>query len=313
MMFRFIKSKITMKQVVIVSISIPIFMAAQQGIELRQKYNKRQRLHLPPTNSGIEKWKTKIINFKDGIRERFTQAQQQAHDDDEKTIINNIRFVLKDIQTKVKSRIGIDNHESNTDGKLNKIKSWMENILKKKSFVKLESGVTSSSPSSSSNKMKGDNKMNPVPSSSSGSPLSQKKIKLLIIGDSLVSGVGCTNAEAPTLVKTIAQTLSATLGVDIEWKSAGVVGGTTSDIRMQLLPALKRDFLAVKEEDKLNTEIIAIVICGLNDWKSMLEQFPFGAGPARFRQELKDLLNELQTDIDVPCRVFIPAYVYNFI
>jgi len=305
MMFRFLKSKVTVKRVVFVSSSITISIAAYQAIELRQKYNKSQRLNLPPLNSGIEKWKTKIINFKDGIRERFTLAQQQAHDEDEKTITKKIRFMLKDIRSKVTSTIGMDTSqtEADSEGKLMKIKSWMENILKKKAFVKVESGIESSSSSSSSS----SNRKTSYSAPSSSATSVPKKIKLLIIGDSLVAGVGCTNTEAPTLVKTIARTLSTTLGVDIEWKSAGIIGGTTSDIRTQLLPSLKQDFLVVKEEDKMNTEIIAIVICGLNDWKSMLEHFPFGAGPARFKQELKGLLHELQKDIDVPCRVFIPA------
>lgn len=317
-MFSYLRSKVTVKRVILVSISVPVGMAAYQGYQLRQNYNRTLRWKLPTANSGIEKWKNKITNLKDGIRERITQAQQEAMDDDEQGIFEKIKYLLKDIRSKVISRIDFENNNDESASKLNKIKSWMQNILKKKSSVKVDSNTESpnvlakeknvvisgareivSSSSSSSSSLSTLS----TPSTSS----QQKKIKLLILGDSLVAGVGCTNTEAPTLVKTIARTLSATLGVDIEWKSAGVIGGTVSDIRSQLLPSLKSEFLNVCEEDKQDTEIIAVVICGLNDWKRMLERFPFGAGPAQFRQELKELLHELQSGVDVPCRVFLPA------
>ena len=34
--------------------------------------------------------------------------------------------------------------------------------------------------------------------------------------------------------------------------------------------------------DEENTEVIVVIICGLNDWKSMFTEFPQGLGPVGF-------------------------------
>lgn len=66
--------------------------------------------------------------------------------------------------------------------------------------------------------------------------------------------------------------------------------------------------LAQNEE----AELIVIIICGLNDWKHMLEHFPqYGFGPSTFRQELSSLIRDVQvlgTELKCKsCRIFLPT------
>lgn len=45
------------------------------------------------------------------------------------------------------------------------------------------------------------------------------------------------------------------------------------------------------------TEYIVVVICGLNDWRTMIERFPTGLGPFRFQQELRGLVSEVSSTL----------------
>lgn len=131
--------------------------------------------------------------------------------------------------------------------------------------------------SKSDNKESGSNVENKNP----------RRIKLVILGDSLVFGVGCDNPQSiPIFPQFLAKVLSRALNADIEWISDGKVGATAAVIRNTLLPNIRSKLIddyqnEVKEFTDRTAPIaqmVVIVVCGLNDWKEMLEKFPFGAG-----------------------------------
>lgn len=156
----------------------------------------------------------------------------------------------------------------------------------------------------------------------------RRRIKLVILGDSLVFGVGCDQPQsAPILPQFLAKVISSALNADVDWISDGKVGGTVSSIRSAVLPAIKSKLLgSFRAEEKEReteteegdappvqqkaTELIVIVICGLNDWKETLERFPFGFGPAGFKDNLGKLVDEIKDigqQIKLPCKVFLPS------
>lgn len=142
-----------------------------------------------------------------------------------------------------------------------------------------------------------------------------KKIKLLILGDSLVAGVGCdasSHPSSPVLPTILARMLSISLKADIEWKAVGIIGATVRDLRTLALPDLKNDFFSPSGDilirgNEAETEYLVVVICGLNDWKSVFENFPYGYGPDGFRRELKGLIDDLTAGVKQKCHVYLPA------
>lgn len=171
----------------------------------------------------------------------------------------------------------------------------------------------------------------------------RRKIKLVIVGDSLAFGIGCDEPKSgPILPKFLARVISTALNADVDWISDGIIGGTVSEIRNNVLPAIKSKLIEScsrenYDEDvsihQTKTELIVIVICGLNDWKEMLEKFPFGfgnrkttisiiiyitlikfitarTGPVSFKDDLSRLVDEITQvgqQTHMPCKVFLPS------
>lgn len=129
----------------------------------------------------------------------------------------------------------------------------------------------------------------------------KRKLKLLIVGDSLVSGVGCASPVLPSVLATF---LSVALKADVEWRAEGLVGGTVNEIRSRFLPVIAEEFESSSEA----TEIVVVLICGLNDWKTVLTQFPYGSGPNGFRSDLAALIGDIKSMAGTrPCKVYLPA------
>ena len=136
----------------------------------------------------------------------------------------------------------------------------------------------------------------------------RKKIKLMILGDSLVCGIGCDALnQSPVLPSVIATELSTRNRVDVEWHSVGIIGGTAKDIRELILPDIK---LRLKECTTQPDHIVVfIIICGVNDWKCLFEKFPRGLGPSSFRQELEKLVDEIKSiniEAKCPTKIYLP-------
>ena len=252
-------------------------IAAYQANTFREKYKHSQKLN-PPTgpNSGLEKWVKKFNGFQEGLIE------------DKDEILEKTSAMLLDLKYKLSQSI---------EETMANLKSYNE---------------------------------------SSAAPKYNKK-KLIILGDSLVSGVGCDNdpgdfksKSSPPLPKLLAKILSLAWKTDVEWCSYGFIGATAEDLRLLVLPKVKEDILVsmrtpkatkpsaqsdsspitMATDDTEKVEIIFVVICGLNDWKLLLERFPFGPGPVQYKEELTFLIKDIETigsDMDVKYTVYLPA------
>jgi hypothetical protein len=253
-------------------------VAAYQANNFRQKYKHSEKLN-PPSgpNSGLEKWVKKFHGFHEGLRE------------DKDEILEKTSAMLRDLKFKLSQSIE-------------------ETVANLKSYKDI-----------------------------SALPKINRKKKLVILGDSLVSGVGCDNdpgdfksKSSPPLPKVLAKILSLAWQTDVEWCSYGFIGATVEDLRLLVLPKVKEDILlsmrnhksanssvqsdssalTINANDTEDVEIIFVVICGLNDWKLLLEQFPFGPGPVRYKQELTSLVKDIESigsDLDAEYTVYLPA------
>ena len=136
----------------------------------------------------------------------------------------------------------------------------------------------------------------------------------MLLGDSLVCGVGCEgdrSSKSPVLPTILAKALSIAMHADVEWHSAGIIGASVPDIRTSLIPKIKDEFFAKLVKPTEDIEVIVVVICGLNDWKACLEKFPSFYGPDGFRVELGKLINDIKEFPEAKsaksCKIFLPA------
>lgn len=63
-------------------------------------------------------------------------------------------------------------------------------------------------------------------------------------------------------------------------------------------------------KDDGETDLLVVIICGLNDWKTMITDFPFGKGVSGFKEQLQsvvvDILSSSQGRYRT-CKVYLPA------
>ena len=286
---------IQVKRTVAVAGVIAFSTAVYQADSLRKKYKYSIKLN-PPTgpNSGFEKWAKKLTSVKERlVEEKDDVFEKTSH------MIREMKAKFADRREKL--AISINDTEGRITGKITK--SFRE-IL--------------------------------------GKPKKSRRVKLIMLGDSLVCGVGCdndpgTNASksSPPLPKLLAKILSFALQADVEWCSYGYIGATVADLRTVLLPEAKSDLLqsmgsskgstksqqnylsaaVIPEKDMPITstddlEIIVVVVCGLNDWKLLVEQFPYGPGPAKYRDEMTSLIQDIEVmgeEMSTRCSVYLPA------
>jgi len=103
----------------------------------------------------------------------------------------------------------------------------------------------------------------------------------------------------------IASLLSVILGVDVEWETHGIVGATADVIRSDVLPKLSTS-------GHENVEHLVVIICGLNDWKTVFTKFPFGSGPSGFGDSLGELTEEISNRYGENTQIFLPALPLQF-
>lgn len=290
-------------------------MAVVQGARIRLNYINSDKLE-PPTGpaNGLEMWADKIKEFKDSLMDSVHSVP------DGKTLSDKLRKI-KDV------------FELQPDAEVAKYNKAAVPIYTTKQTI-VETAIDDEidkeiRDSALQDKLRDNNPCIPL----QHSPISGKRVKLLVMGDSLVSGVGCELLHSsPVLPKVLAKMLSFALQADVEWYSAGIVGATVKDLRNKVLPAVREKLLLEMKECTTSTndrkeskhsktkgglfkleeadgEIIVVVICGLNDWKTLFEKFPRGLGPGRFRKELSELVHEIKDmsiEIGIPCRIFLP-------
>jgi hypothetical protein len=130
---------------------------------------------------------------------------------------------------------------------------------------------------------------------------------LLIFGDSLVRGVGCDNTKdsSPVFPRVLARILSLALRADVEWRAEGLIGATVTDIRTKFLPIIDEE---LNQEGSNSDEYLVVLICGLNDWKTLLTNFPLGSGPSTFRLNLDAMVADIKLMAGSKrCTVYLPA------
>ena len=131
-----------------------------------------------------------------------------------------------------------------------------------------------------------------------------RRLRLHCTGDSLVSGVGCDNFQGPVMPYIIARCLSLVYKADVSWQSHGINGGTAEQIR-SLVPKIAEN---LKETPPTaDEEVVIVLMCGLNDWKTLLTEFPRGSGPLTFKKSLRRLLMDMRMQLGQNIQVYLPA------
>jgi hypothetical protein len=157
-----------------------------------------------------------------------------------------------------------------------------------------------------------------VPNTVEGSSLvtcekeKRRIVRLIVIGDSLVAGVGNDDPLAsPALPHLIATTLSKKLKADVNWLSSGIIGGTVVDLREKALQDIRSRMDRFQEDPVPSSEVeyVVVITCGLNDWKSVFLNFPTGLWPSTFNAKLTGLIQDIVKLCSADgsaCRVFLP-------
>lgn len=151
---------------------------------------------------------------------------------------------------------------------------------------------------------------------------------IVVLGDSMGVGIGCVNkfdpeknagilrkieqietdpdqkeGFGPVFPRMLARTLSRRLKRPVTWRSAGVDGGDTNQIRRFLLPVIQ------EEVDKGTPPDVVVVLTGSNDLKHIIQTDSRTGGRASirgFRANLITLFQEIHA-ISPKTRVVFPA------
>jgi len=163
-----------------------------------------------------------------------------------------------------------------------------------------------------------------------------RRRNVLIIGDSLVVGIGCK--EAPVMPQIICKRLANLLQVDVSWKALGVNGGDVRTIHKNVLETVKK--FQSEQGDAIEDAVTAtphtsnrsehdgvsiartrsmseaglskqpqvkvdavVVLCGLNDLKRIF----MGRTSRVFQQDLHNFITDLKAQVGEECIIFLPA------
>ncbi|CEM01818.1 unnamed protein product [Vitrella brassicaformis CCMP3155] len=130
------------------------------------------------------------------------------------------------------------------------------------------------------------------------------KKRILFVGDSLVTGVGCEpeRREGPMLPRAVSRFLAHRLKTEVEWKALGYIGGDTKALHRNLVPKIQAE-VAQERVD------IVVLICGLNDFKKIITDF---RGAKAFRDDLGDLVRAVRQTVGDECEIFLPFLPVEF-
>ena len=129
--------------------------------------------------------------------------------------------------------------------------------------------------------------------------------RILIMGDSLVSGVGGESSfkdgpsDGPALPRQVARYLSELLKVDVKWNAISLTGGDVRMLKRKIIPMLTRE----KERGTIGDISAVILVTGVNDWKRI--------SPIRtankFREDLEEFISKIREQVGADCPIFLPA------
>ena len=322
----YVLPKVLHNRLISSSLICVVSVGALQGYYVRQRWLSRPeefKMDINPDypTSGIVKIKFKLQDIESHILETINEK---------KLVKDLLTFLEYEVAEKLKS---------NAKKKIDTI------AMKMKKLPEIESVKDIASNFSIAEYVlrQLDGKEGNLPSKIIQSRLEQTRrtpIKLILLGDSLVCGVGCDKSDSkdgPVMPRILASILSVAFGVDVEWESHGIVGSTVGEIRDKLLPQAigkVKDVITSGSVDKINhmegrtvnnnkdgssgsssegKEHIVLIICGLNDWKTMFTEFPNGKGPAGFAKDLFSLVDEIKSSPEMgeTCRIYLPAMPFE--
>eukprot|EP00590_Aulacoseira_subarctica_P006228 CAMPEP_0172422320 /NCGR_PEP_ID=MMETSP1064-20121228/8486_1 /TAXON_ID=202472 /ORGANISM="Aulacoseira subarctica , Strain CCAP 1002/5" /LENGTH=430 /DNA_ID=CAMNT_0013163127 /DNA_START=37 /DNA_END=1329 /DNA_ORIENTATION=+ len=147
--------------------------------------------------------------------------------------------------------------------------------------------------------------------------------KIIVIGDSLACGVGCVNRwdrndpdssdtsdevvdRGPVLPRIFANTLSQRLQCNVQWRSAGVVGGCVEDIRRECMDVIRQEVQSGNPPD------VIVVLCGMNDMKRILTSPLNAVSALTFRNSLCEFCEEIRNEAPT-AQVVLPALPINML
>ncbi|PXF49281.1 hypothetical protein BWQ96_00855 [Gracilariopsis chorda] len=146
--------------------------------------------------------------------------------------------------------------------------------------------------------------LEPITHIHDGRPVTKKK-RILIIGDSLVSGVGGESSfedgprDGPALPRQVARYLSEMLNVDVQWNAMSLTGGDVRMLKRKIIPMLTRE----RTRGTIGDISAVVLVTGVNDWKRIS---PLRTA-SKFRQDLAEFINKIRQQVGHDCPVFLPA------
>lgn len=150
----------------------------------------------------------------------------------------------------------------------------------------------------------GDLDLVPLVETGSAQKVSKQK-RILIMGDSLVSGVGGESSfddgpsDGPALPRQVARYLSEMLNVDVHWNAMSLTGGDVRMLKRKIIPMLTRE----RERGTIGDISAVVLVTGVNDWKRI--------SPIRtankFREDLSEFIQKIREQVGEDCSVFLPA------
>lgn len=116
------------------------------------------------------------------------------------------------------------------------------------------------------------------------------KRKLLFVGDSLITGVGCSpeGHAGPALPRAIAEFVCRHLRQDVEWTALGETGANVHELVESQLPRLRDEVARARAAGERYDAVI--VVLGLNDFKRAY----LGHTAGSFGTELSELVASIQ-------------------
>ena len=149
------------------------------------------------------------------------------------------------------------------------------------------------------------------PASAAGPKTSGRTRNIVFLGDSIVTGVGCS-AEAseqhgPVMPRRVASILAQELGASVRWSCLGETGADVRMLQSRLLPKLREDVVRVTEEGQRVDAVV--VMTGLNDIKEcFLFAQPVSCHPWRFGAMLTTLLSSVCEVAGAGCACVVPGH-----
>lgn len=129
--------------------------------------------------------------------------------------------------------------------------------------------------------------------------------QILVIGDSLVSGVGGISSfedgpsDGPALPRQVARSLSELLRANVSWKSMSLTGGDVRMLRRKIVPMLRRE----RTRGTLGPVSAIVLVTGVNDWK----RFSPSRTAEIFKTDLKLFIDDIQAEVGDDCVIILPA------